>query len=90
LTAKVYFLTTPDGETADWTVTIKLPDDCPQVKKYITYNKPVTAYYIEYNGGAIAANRNTNAGNYGRVIEACENKKYAYVSWITMPFSPVI
>jgi hypothetical protein len=44
----VYTLTTPDGTTADWTVTITLPDDCPQVKKYITYNKPVTAYYMEY------------------------------------------
>jgi hypothetical protein len=53
--AVVYTLATPDGETAEWTVTVTLPDDCPTVKKYITYNKPVTAYYIEYNGGRIDA-----------------------------------
>lgn len=29
--AVVYTLTTPDGETAEWTVTVTLPDDCPQV-----------------------------------------------------------
>jgi hypothetical protein len=79
--AVVYTLATPDGATAEWTVTVTLPDDCPQVKKYITYNKPVTAYFIEYNGGAIAANRNSNAGNYGAVLEAYENKKYAKVTW---------
>jgi hypothetical protein len=79
--AVVYTLATPDGETAEWTVTITLPDDCPTVKKYITYNKPVKAYFIEYNGGAIAANKNSSAGNYGRVIEAYENRKYAYVEW---------
>ncbi|MDR1527784.1 MAG: hypothetical protein LBS46_08995 [Dysgonamonadaceae bacterium] len=28
----VYTLTTPDGATAEWTVTITLPDDCPQTK----------------------------------------------------------
>jgi hypothetical protein len=27
--AVVYTLTTPDGETAEWTVTVTLPDDCP-------------------------------------------------------------
>jgi hypothetical protein len=50
-------------------------------KKYITYNQPVMAYYIEYNGGAITANRKSSAGNNGTVIEAYENKKYAYVWW---------
>ena len=76
--AVVYTLTTPDGETAEWTVTITLPDDCPKVKKYITYNKPVTAYYIEYNGGAIAANRNEDIPVY---VEAYENKEYARIEW---------
>jgi hypothetical protein len=65
--AVVYTLTTPNGESAEWTVTITLPDDCPQVKKYITYNKPVTAYYIEYNGGPING-----------YLEAYENKEYAH------------
>jgi hypothetical protein len=63
--AVVYTLTTPDGETAEWTVTITLPDDCPQVKKYITYNKPVTAYYIEYKDGR---------------IDAYENMQFSYVT----------
>ncbi|MDR1896573.1 MAG: hypothetical protein LBR10_07275 [Prevotellaceae bacterium] len=79
--AVVYTLTTPDGETAEWTVTVTLPDDCPTVKKYITYNKPVTAYFIEYNGGAIAANQKNSAGNNGTVLEAYENKKYSHVWW---------
>jgi hypothetical protein len=77
--AVVYTLTTPGGETAEWTVTVTLPDDC--IKKYITYNQPVKAYFIEYNGGVIAANRNSNAGNYGTVLEAYEDKKYSYVTW---------
>ncbi len=78
----VYTLATADGQTtAQWTLTVKLPDDCPTAKKYITYNQPVKAYLIEYNGGAIAANRNNNAGNSGTVLEAYENKKYADVHW---------
>ena len=32
----VYTLTTPDGETAEWTVTIKLPDDCPDCGDFLT------------------------------------------------------
>jgi hypothetical protein len=33
-----YTLITADGQTtAEWTVTVTLPDDCPTVKKYITY-----------------------------------------------------
>jgi hypothetical protein len=70
--AVVYTLTTPGGETAEWTVTVKLPDDCPQVKKYITYNKPITAYYIEYvdNNGL-------------KNIIAYENKKYSEVQIAT-------
>ena len=36
-------------------------------KKYMTYNKPVKAYYIEYKG------------NDGTVIEAYENHKYTVV-----------
>jgi hypothetical protein len=86
--AVVYTLTTPDGETAEWTVTVTLPDDCPTVKKYITYNKPVTAYFVEYNGGAIDANKGTNsltdAQKWGRgnpIIEAYENKKYSAIYW---------
>ena len=77
-----YILATADGETTvEWTVTINLPDDCPTVKKYITYNQPVKAYLIEYNGGAIAANQSNRAGKYGTVLEAYENKKYTYVEW---------
>jgi hypothetical protein len=64
--AVVYTLATPDGATAEWTVTVTLPDDCPQVKKYITYNKPVTAYYIEY----------TEDGE--SKFEAYENKEYCH------------
>jgi hypothetical protein len=83
-----YTLTTADGTaTAEWTVTVKLPDDCPTAKKYITYNKPVTAYFIEYNGGAVEANQ--DPGRWGTshpVIEAYENKKYAWVSFVESRF----
>jgi hypothetical protein len=75
--AVVYKLAAPDGTTAEWTVTVTLPDDCPQVKKYITYNKPVTAYFIEYDGGMINANKETDK----LVAEAYENKKYADIRW---------
>jgi hypothetical protein len=51
------------------------------VKKYITYNKPVTAYYIEYNGGVIDANKNTGTGHNGHVVEAYENKNYTEIIW---------
>jgi len=49
-------------------------------KKYITYNKPIKAYYVEYNGGAIDANKGkSDRGN--PIAEACENKKYAAIHW---------
>jgi hypothetical protein len=74
----IYKVTSGDGETTrDWTVTITKP--LPQGKKYLTYNKPVKAYYIEYDGGAIEENRNEDAGRSGYVIEAYENKKWANV-----------
>jgi hypothetical protein len=79
-------VTSADGKTIlDWTVTIKHPDDCPTAKKYITYNKPVTAYYIEYNGGAIDANIMDIGYGFQEssdVIEAYENQKYSFVKWI--------
>jgi hypothetical protein len=49
-------------------------------KKYVTYNKPVTAYYIEFSDGTIDANK----GKFDRgnpVIEAYENKKYSEIYW---------
>jgi hypothetical protein len=82
-----YTLATADGQTtAVWTVTVTLPDDCPPPvgdKKYITYNEPVTAYYIEYNGGMIEANEGDGiwAGNLSIVVEAYENKKYTEITW---------
>jgi hypothetical protein len=86
--AVVYTLTTPGGETAEWTVTVTLPDDCPQVKKYITYNKPIDAYYIEFSGGVIAANlpvKNTNCTGHttnDAFAIAFENRKYSEVHTI--------
>jgi len=50
-------------------------------KKYFTYNKPVTAYYIEYNGGMIDANKKNGTGHYGNVVEAYEDKKYTEIQW---------
>jgi hypothetical protein len=43
--AVVYTLAAPDGTTAEWTVTITLPDDCPTPD--VAYNPPAD-YYIEY------------------------------------------
>jgi hypothetical protein len=75
-----YTVTSGDGETTlDWTVTII--KEMAVGKKYITYNKPVTAYYIEYNGGAVDANKNGDAGNYGDVIEAYEDQNYTAIEW---------
>jgi hypothetical protein len=76
-----YTLSTAEGVTAQWTITVKVPDDCPTVKKYITYNQPVTAYYIEYNGGMKTANQNGDAGYFGNVVEAYALNKYAYIMW---------
>jgi hypothetical protein len=45
--AVVYSLTTPDGETAEWTVTITLPDDCPEAEDLLIFRKPKTLY-IKY------------------------------------------
>ncbi|GHT28204.1 hypothetical protein AGMMS49574_02060 [Bacteroidia bacterium] len=78
--AVVYKLTTPDGTTAEWMVTITLPDDCPTVKKYITYNKPVKEYFVEYNGGAIDANKGKSVWGTS-IAEAYENKKYSSIYW---------
>ncbi len=75
-----YKVTSGDGETTrDWTVTITKP--LPQDKKYITYNKPVKAYYIEFNGGMTVANQNGDAGNYGTVVEAYSANRYSQVRW---------
>jgi hypothetical protein len=76
----IYEVTSGDGETTlDWTVTII--KDMAVGKKYITYNKPVTAYYIEYNGGMVDANKNGDAGNYGNVIEAYSTGIKAEILW---------
>jgi hypothetical protein len=79
-----YTVTSGDGETTlDWTVTIIKP--LPVGKKYITYNKPVDAYYIEYSGGIIDANlpeKNTNItglNTYNAFAIAYENRKYSEV-----------
>jgi hypothetical protein len=80
-----YTLATADGKTiAQWTVTVTLPDNCGggEVKKYITYNQPVTAYYIEYNGGMTDANKKYGSGHYGNVVEAYESKKYTEIQWL--------
>jgi hypothetical protein len=50
-------------------------------KKYITYNKPVTAYYIEYNGGMVEANKKYGSGNNGYVVEAYETMNYTEIKW---------
>jgi len=42
-------------------------------KKYITYNKPINAYYIEFNGGYIQANIKPGIS---RLVIAYENKEY--------------
>lgn len=43
--------------------------------KHITYNKPIEAFYIEFNGGYIDANKNTEKGNHTLVL-AYENKEH--------------
>lgn len=50
-------------------------------KKYITYNKPVTAYYIEYNGGIIEANKQIDSGNDKDVVVAYETKNHTHIIW---------
>ena len=47
------------------------------VKKYMTYNKPVTAYYIEYNGGM----SNQIDRFDPPAVEAYENGKYSRIHW---------
>jgi len=67
-TSATYVLATADGQTtANWTVTVTLPDNCQTEpdKKYITYNEPVTEYYIEYKDGTLE-------------FEAYENKRYSF------------
>ena len=45
--AVVYTLTTPDGTTAEWTVTITLPDDCePSAQTPLYSYNPPAGYYI--------------------------------------------
>ena len=46
-------------------------------KKYFTYNKPVTAYYIEYNGGM----SNQIERFDPPAVEAYENGKYSRIHW---------
>jgi hypothetical protein len=84
-----YLLATADGAiTAEWTVTVTLPDNCPTVQKFITYNQPVDAYYIEYFGGLTEANQNNKRTNCmglwtnDAFAVAFENKKYSEVWWI--------
>ena len=54
-------------------------------KKYITYNKPVDAYYIEYSGGIIDANlpeKSTNCTGFAftdAFAIAYENRKFSEV-----------
>ena len=66
----IYKVTSGDGETTnDWTVTItggKTSGGDPGEKKHITYNNPVTAYYIEYTEDDESK------------FEAYENKEYCY------------
>jgi len=41
----VYTLATPDGETAEWKVTVKLPDDCPPpAEEHTVYFDEISAH----------------------------------------------
>jgi hypothetical protein len=75
----IYNVTSSDKRLTNiWKVTIT-----PEAKKYFTYKEPVKASFIEYNGGAIDANKNKRYDTEnGCVMLAYENKKMSSVSYL--------
>ncbi|MDR0541038.1 MAG: hypothetical protein LBH19_02370 [Dysgonamonadaceae bacterium] len=73
--AVVYKLAAPDGTTAEWTVTVTLPDDCPTPD--VAYNPPAD-YYIERKG---------KDGDIQKYFKIGNNYTYIHPDGLTEHFS---